>query len=66
MRIRLKKTKQELKKKTRYRCAFCRKIFSTCAKCAKHIQKESVAGLVNPSDIIMEIKVGKKWKGVGR
>ena len=35
----------------RYKCNFCGKLFISCSACARHIEKESFAGICFPADI---------------
>ncbi|HUS49081.1 MAG TPA: hypothetical protein VMZ91_02895 [Candidatus Paceibacterota bacterium] len=41
------------KENLRYKCNFCGKLFMTLTECAKHIEKESVTGVIFPSDILI-------------
>ena len=41
------------KENLRYKCNFCGRLFKTLTECAKHIEKESVTGVIFPSDILM-------------
>ena len=50
------------KQNLRYKCNFCGKLFRKCSDCAIHIEKESVTGVVFPSDILI-VDITKEKNG---